>query len=225
MKAAMMIAALPTVAAFVTPSLVAKVGGKTLAAKRPARMAMSGLDYAESIEGAPFGDGVIWDPLGFAAKASAADVKKYREAELKHGRVAMLAALGIITAEVFHPLFIGDEYIGAAIYHFQEIEARVPIFWVLTILAIGIVEGETITRGWEKVDGVTGAGDLKDDYVNGDLGFDPLGLGTADKFEEYRTKEVSQEHTDSMIGSIGMIVQELVDSKGILEHFNPTIPP
>ena len=32
---------------------------------------------------------------------------RYREAELKHGRVAMLAAWGMITADSFHPLFGG----------------------------------------------------------------------------------------------------------------------
>jgi len=33
----------------------------------------------------------LFDPLGFAAKADEATLKRYREAELTHGRVAMLA--------------------------------------------------------------------------------------------------------------------------------------
>lgn len=33
----------------------------------------------------------IFDPLGFADKADEATLKRYREAELTHGRVAMLA--------------------------------------------------------------------------------------------------------------------------------------
>jgi len=33
----------------------------------------------------------IFDPLGFGAKADEATLKRYREAELTHGRVAMLA--------------------------------------------------------------------------------------------------------------------------------------
>lgn len=37
-----------------------------------------------------------FDPLGFAERASPADMVKYREAELKHGRVAMLASAGWI---------------------------------------------------------------------------------------------------------------------------------
>ena len=33
--------------------------------------------------------------------------RRFREAELKHGRVAMLACAGMITADKFHPLFGG----------------------------------------------------------------------------------------------------------------------
>lgn len=32
---------------------------------------------------------------------------RFREAELKHGRVAMLASAGMITADKFHPLYDG----------------------------------------------------------------------------------------------------------------------
>jgi len=37
----------------------------------------------------------IFDPLGFAEKADEATLKRYREAELTHGRVAMLAVSDI----------------------------------------------------------------------------------------------------------------------------------
>lgn len=39
--------------------------------------------------------------------ASPATIQKYRESELKHGRVAMLATFGILTSEKFHPLYDG----------------------------------------------------------------------------------------------------------------------
>merc|ERR1712190_287215 len=44
----------------------------------------------------------FWDPAGLSKKGNLA---VYREAELKHGRVCMLAALGIIVTEEFHPFF------------------------------------------------------------------------------------------------------------------------
>ena len=46
----------------------------------------------------------IFDPLNFLGSAGSSnspirDVRRWRESELTHGRVAMLAALGIITQE------------------------------------------------------------------------------------------------------------------------------
>ena len=42
----------------------------------------------------------IFDPLGLSDGAEPGDIKLWREAELKHGRVAMLASLGVLVAEV-----------------------------------------------------------------------------------------------------------------------------
>ena len=42
----------------------------------------------------------IFDPLNLSDGAEPGDIKKWREAEIKHGRVAMLASLGVIVAEV-----------------------------------------------------------------------------------------------------------------------------
>ena len=47
----------------------------------------------------------FFDPAGFSKGASEGRIKFYREVELKHGRVAMLAALGFPLAETFHPIF------------------------------------------------------------------------------------------------------------------------
>ena len=41
----------------------------------------------------------LFDPLGFAAKANDATLLRYREAEVTHGRVAMLAAVGFLVGE------------------------------------------------------------------------------------------------------------------------------
>lgn len=42
----------------------------------------------------------IFDPLGLANGTEVGDIKLWREAEIKHGRVAMLASLGVLVAEV-----------------------------------------------------------------------------------------------------------------------------
>jgi hypothetical protein len=41
----------------------------------------------------------LFDPLSFAEKADEATVKRHREAELTHGRVAMLASVGCLVGE------------------------------------------------------------------------------------------------------------------------------
>ena len=60
----------------------------------------AGTDYVSTLPGAPFPDGKVWDPLGLSDGADPTDIKKWREAEIKHGRVAMLAAVGVLVAEV-----------------------------------------------------------------------------------------------------------------------------
>lgn len=44
-----------------------------------------------------------WDPCGFQS-VSKKVVRKYRESELKHGRLAMLAVMGCLLQETSHPL-------------------------------------------------------------------------------------------------------------------------
>merc|ERR1719253_1068698 len=60
-----------------------------------------------------------------------------REVELKHCRLAMLAALGFPIAEQFHPLFGGDIDVPS----FQAFQAS-PLqgFWGTVVFAIAIPE-------------------------------------------------------------------------------------
>ena len=81
----------------------------------------------------------------FSLGKSEQTIKKWREAELKHGRVCMLASVGILTQESFNPMF-GGKVLGASIYHFQQVEALFPPFWYLILLSIGIVEGYSIAK-------------------------------------------------------------------------------
>ena len=45
--------------------------------------------------------GGVWDPAGFTKGKSELEVNRYREAELTHGRVGMLASLGFLVQEKF----------------------------------------------------------------------------------------------------------------------------
>ena len=70
----------------------------------------------------------IFDPYDFAPYASEAQYTFYQEAELKHGRTAMLAVLGIFVAEKF-PLFYNGAITGPAITHFEQVSNIFPAFW------------------------------------------------------------------------------------------------
>merc|ERR1719366_5437 len=158
-----------------------------------------GVAYAKEMPGVtePLG---FWDPLGFCSdeKLTEGKLKFYREVELKHGRVGMLAALGFVVGENFHPLFGGN--IDAPAYlAFQQ--TPLETFWPLVVLTIAIPEiysvftfetvGATDSRGKPTPQGQPWA--IRADHEAGDLGFDPLGLKPTDPAElkEMQTKELN----------------------------------
>merc|ERR1712048_1105996 len=49
----------------------------------------------------------LFDPWGLATNVDQGKLLFFREVELKHGRICMLATLGILAAEKFHPI-VGD---------------------------------------------------------------------------------------------------------------------
>jgi len=162
----------------------------------------------------------FWDPAGFAAKADEATLKRYREAELTHGRVAMLATVGFLVGEkVEGSSFLFDASIsGPAISHL----AQVPVvFWAALVTAIGAAELKRADLGWVEPKNVpvSQPGKLRDSYTPGDLGFDPLGLKPSDpeEFFNMQTKEL-QNGRLAMLAAAGFMAQELTDGKGIIEH-------
>uniref|UniRef100_A0A6U6J522 Uncharacterized protein n=1 Tax=Odontella aurita TaxID=265563 RepID=A0A6U6J522_9STRA len=175
----------------------------------------------------PVGD---FDPLGFTKNADLGQIKKYREAELQHGRVAMLAAVGMLVTEEpieFHPLFeANNKDIGPAIRHLDEVRNASPAFFEILGLIIGALELNRALVGWKSPDSGTlgrmsgDSGtmfqDLNDDYYPGDVGFDPLNLKPSDpeEFAELQTKEL-QNGRLAMIGASGMVLQEIVNGKEI----------
>ena len=69
-----------------------------------------------------------FDPLGFAT--SLTTLKAYREAELKHGRLAMLAALGWPVSELLQPVLASKM---ARISHWQKFSIR----WLGMVYTLG----------------------------------------------------------------------------------------
>uniref|UniRef100_A0A7S0Q5U9 Uncharacterized protein n=1 Tax=Coccolithus braarudii TaxID=221442 RepID=A0A7S0Q5U9_9EUKA len=151
---------------------------------------------------APLG---FFDPLDYCGEASEGKIKFYREVELKHGRVAMLASLGFIVAENFHPLFGGAIDVPSYIA-FQE--TPLQTFWPAVVTFISILEVFSVFSFNTPFGGEPWS--VRTDYENGDLGFDPLGLKPSDpaEFKEMATKELNNGRL-AMIGIAGMVGQEL----------------
>jgi hypothetical protein len=162
----------------------------------------------------------FWDPLGISTNVPAGRLLFYREVELKHGRVCMLASLGILVAEQFHPLFGGAIDVPAYIAW-----QAVPIqaFWVAVSAAIAIPEigysiptfNTPVDKG-DYIDSYTFT--MKTDRVPGDIGYDPLGLKPTDpqEFLEMQNKEINNGRL-AMIATAGMIAQELVSGDKIFD--------
>jgi len=146
---------------------------------------------------APLG---FFDPAGLSQKG---DVAIFRKAELKHGRVCMLATLGMVVSEKFHPIFDGwgeGEFVSAVASHFVPTTTYNfwPVFWGLT-------------AGHEAL---TELG--RDPYSLGDYGFDPLNL-KPEKPEELlamQNKEINNGRL-AMLAAAGIMAQELVTGKKI----------
>ena len=160
--------------------------------------------------GLPGGANILgeFDPAGFLEGKDKDTVYKYREAEITHGRVAMLASLGFVVQEKFHPLFSGDG--GPAI---QQIPALPVWVWGLMLAFIGSAEQTRIAKGFQKLDPATqtASQSLRDGYMPGDLGFDPLGLAPEDpaEFRLMQEKELSHGRL-AMIAAAGFLAQEAV---------------
>lgn len=89
----------------------------------------------------------FFDPLGFAQKGiSLNDIKRNREAEVMHGRVAMIAAVGYLAGEATSGPF---NIVGPANDQLQQMPA--PAFALLTV-AIGAAELKRATTGWVEPD-------------------------------------------------------------------------
>ena len=168
--------------------------------------------FAESLPGitGPLG---FFDPLGFCTsgedKVSEAKIRFYREVELKHARVAMLAAVGFPLAEQFHPLFATDD--APSFMAFQQ--TPLQTFWPVVVGVIAIAEVFSVFTFQNPASYVNGEPaepwTMRLDHEAGDLGFDPMGLKPTDpkEFAEMQTKELNNGRL-AMIAIAGMVVQE-----------------
>jgi len=149
----------------------------------------------------------FFDPLGFSKDISPADLKRYREAELTHGRVAMLASVGYIVGESgATPLFDGS-IAGPANNQFWQVPTE---YWPIFLLLIAVLEIYRANRGWLAPNEKEKMFRLRPEYTPGDLGFDPFGLKPEDpeELKAIQTKELQHSRL-AMLAAAGMMAQEL----------------
>merc|ERR1739848_4999 len=106
-------------------STLKKADGKTKAAV--AGMENAVVEKAKGMAGvtAPFG---FFDPLGFTTSITEGKLLFYREVEIKHGRVAMLASLGFLVGDIDVPSLLA----------FQE--TPLQNFWPAVVAALAVPE-------------------------------------------------------------------------------------
>lgn len=167
---------------------------------------------------APMG---YFDPLGISAKAGPGKLLYLREAEIKHGRICMLAAVGYLYGEIFHPFFGGELNVQSYRVALPEVYETVGMggFWVALSFACAFFEGIY------SVPTLAGFGEMKEaKRVPGDLGFDPLNLkelGIGSNFLDLQNKELANGRL-AMLALAGMVGQELATGKTLfpaLEEF------
>jgi len=145
-----------------------------------------------------------FDPLGFAKNKPQSELVKLREAELKHGRWGMITAVAIpITELVTHEQAI----------HVLDDASLITVTAFTTLVAAS--EFQSMLKGWENP--FTNTSNyflMKKDYQPGDLGFNMTKsfLGNDETF--MLNAEINNGRL-AMIGSLGMIVQELVSNQPI----------
>ena len=162
---------------------------------------------------APLG---FFDPLGFTKDMDLNGVKRFREAEIMHGRVAMMATVGYLIGESTPTITYGmNVHHTIANNQIPEVPGTVllPFF-----LAINIAEALRASIGWVEP-GLGPLFSLRESYYPGDIKFDPFGLKPKDaaEFANMQTKELNNGRL-AMIAAAGMCVQEQINGKGILEN-------
>jgi len=141
-----------------------------------------------------------FDPLGLG---SAGDLRWMREAEVKHGRVCMLAVIGYVAVDLglYAP---GAPKVSSLLAHDVTVKTG---HMILLLGFIGMLEALSYPAISEMMNGET-------DRKPGDYGFDPLNYSkNKDKLPHYELAEITHCRA-AMLGFAGIITQSALKEVG-----------
>uniref|UniRef100_A0A7R9WPE2 Plastid light harvesting protein n=1 Tax=Craspedostauros australis TaxID=1486917 RepID=A0A7R9WPE2_9STRA len=166
----------------------------------------NGLVGGEGPEPIPFssqGSSVNWDPCGFTERAPEW-VPWFREAELKHGRAAMLATVGIVVPEFVR--IPGEQFSFESIPNIIDAHDALPDSMIQIFAWISFIEACTFPAL---------ANMNNYDRQPGDYSFDPLGFFPEDEAAQERIKLVELKNGRlAMIAIGGMVTQATMTGHG-----------
>jgi len=180
-----------------------------------------------------------FDPLGFSDYI---DIRFLQEAELKHGRICMLAAVGFIVQELYtfggsyfpkmlpvdaHGMLDGRDFRMKSLSLILNCTPlrRLTEYFLRTG---GMTQILLFIAAFEAVSFYAIRQTLEGKREPGDFGFDPLGLGKNEAaFKRYRLSEIKNGRL-AMIAVGGFIHQQWVTRMGVIEqlrNFHPLSDP
>jgi len=158
---------------------------------------------------------VGFDPLGFAKSEPA--LMSYREAEIKHARLAMLAAAGWPLSELFDkkiaivlgmsPLLDSNDRVPSVLN--GGLSQVSPLYWILCLGGAAVVDFYGSSKAQSK----------EESYFPGNLGFDPFGIYPKDEAGQKRMQltEIKNGRL-AMIAILAFAVQEFVTDLGVVDE-------
>lgn len=153
-----------------------------------------------------------FDPLGFVK--SEEDLMMYREAEIKHSRLAMLAAVGWPLSEFLNRKFASIMHMTPVV----DLDGKAPnpvtefgkvnaSFWFAAFLLGASVEFYGTFKSFRKLPG----------YYPGNLGFDPLKLYPEDEDEQKLMQLAEIKHgRTAMMAVLFYAMEEFFTSHGVV---------
>lgn len=168
------------------------------------------------LDGTLAGD-VGFDPLGFAKTEN--DLWNYREAEIKHARLAMLAAAGWPVSEVLDRTIANSLGLTPVLDAHDRVPSLLngglgkvsPVYWVACIGAAAAIDIIQINKA--------NSARSSSYPFPGALGFDPLGLYPSDEDGQRRmqTAEIKNGRL-AMIAITAFAAQEAVTNMGVVNE-------